>query len=116
MLYLFIFVFRIGFRPINDERLIRLMRRGMRTGQALFPLRIEPGISQIRPWKELMTFLTTLVATFSCLTITRIMTQDTTLVALDFRYIRFRTSTNIFLLPFIRLPKSMFPFLSFIAL
>jgi len=25
----------------------------MRTGQALFPLGIEPGIPQVRPWKEL---------------------------------------------------------------
>jgi len=30
------------------------MRRGMRTGQTLFPLRIEPGIPQVRPWKELL--------------------------------------------------------------
>jgi hypothetical protein len=26
----------------------------MRTGQALFPLKIEPGISWIRPWNELI--------------------------------------------------------------
>nr|ABN08011.1 hypothetical protein MtrDRAFT_AC154113g7v2 [Medicago truncatula] len=30
------------------------MRRGMRTGQTLFPLRIEPGIFRVRPWKELL--------------------------------------------------------------
>jgi len=26
----------------------------MRTDQVLFPLEIEPGIPQIRPWKELL--------------------------------------------------------------
>jgi len=26
----------------------------MRTGQALFPLEIEPGIPRVRPWKELL--------------------------------------------------------------
>jgi hypothetical protein len=26
----------------------------MHTGQALFPLGIEPGIPQVRPWKELL--------------------------------------------------------------
>jgi hypothetical protein len=26
----------------------------MRTGQALFPLGIEPGIPRVRPWKELL--------------------------------------------------------------
>jgi len=30
------------------------MRRGMRTGQVLFPLGIEPGIPRVRPWKELL--------------------------------------------------------------
>jgi hypothetical protein len=30
------------------------VRRGMRTGQALFPLGIEPGIPRARPWKELL--------------------------------------------------------------
>jgi len=30
------------------------MRRGMQTGQVLFPLIIEPGIPQIRPWKDLL--------------------------------------------------------------
>jgi hypothetical protein len=30
------------------------MLRGMRTGQALFPLGIEPGIPRVRPWKELL--------------------------------------------------------------
>jgi len=34
-------------------RLIRLMRRGTRTDQALFLLGIEPGIPRVRPWKEL---------------------------------------------------------------
>jgi len=43
------FGFRTGFRPTNGGRLIWLVRRGMRTGQALFPLGIEPGISRIRP-------------------------------------------------------------------
>jgi hypothetical protein len=36
-------IFRTGFRPTKGGRLIWLVRRGMRTGQALFPLRIEPG-------------------------------------------------------------------------
>jgi hypothetical protein len=31
------------------------MRRSMRTGQALFPLGIEPDIPWVRPWKELLT-------------------------------------------------------------
>jgi hypothetical protein len=26
----------------------------MRTGQALFLLKIEPGIPEVRPWKELL--------------------------------------------------------------
>jgi len=30
------------------------MRRGMHTSQALFPLRFEPGILRVRPWKELL--------------------------------------------------------------
>ena len=30
------------------------MRRGMHTGQALFPLGIEPGIPRVRSWKELL--------------------------------------------------------------
>jgi hypothetical protein len=48
----FFFFFSTGFRPTKDERLIRLVRRGMRIGQALFPLEIEPGIPRIRHWKE----------------------------------------------------------------
>lgn len=48
------FCFRTGFRPTKGGRLIRLMRRGMCTGQALFPLEIEPGIPQVRPWNELL--------------------------------------------------------------
>jgi len=52
---LFIFFgFRISFRSTKRERLIRLMRRGMRTGQALFSLEIERDIPQIRPWKDLL--------------------------------------------------------------
>jgi len=54
MILIFFFGFRIGFRPIKGGRLIRLVRRGMRTGQVLFPLGIEPGIPRIRPWKELL--------------------------------------------------------------
>jgi len=50
----FFFGFRTGFRPTNGGRLIQLMRRGMRTGQALFPLGFEPGIPRVRPWKELL--------------------------------------------------------------
>ena len=46
---LLFFCFRTGFRPTNGGRLIWLMRRGMRTGQVLFPLGIEIGIPQIRP-------------------------------------------------------------------
>ena len=40
-IYFFIFIFfcfRTGFQPIKGGQLIRLVRRGMRTGQALFPL------------------------------------------------------------------------------
>jgi hypothetical protein len=48
------FGFRTGFQPIKGERLIRLMCGSMRTGQLLFPLEIEPGILQVRPWKELL--------------------------------------------------------------
>jgi hypothetical protein len=51
---LFFFGFRTGFRPTKDGRLICLVCRGMRTGQALFPLGMEPGIPQIRPSKELL--------------------------------------------------------------
>jgi hypothetical protein len=50
----FLFGFRTSFRPTKGGRLIRLVRRGMRTVQALFPLGIEPGIPQVRPWKELL--------------------------------------------------------------
>jgi hypothetical protein len=31
------------------------VRRGMRTGQTLFLLRMEPHIPRIRPWKKLLT-------------------------------------------------------------
>ena len=51
---IFFFGFRTGFRPTNGGRLIRLVRRGMRTGQTLFLQGIEPGISRVRPWKELL--------------------------------------------------------------
>jgi len=50
----FFFGFRTGFRPTNGEQLIRLVRRGMRTGQELFLLGFEPGIPRIRPWNELL--------------------------------------------------------------
>jgi hypothetical protein len=40
----FFFGFRTGFRPTKGGQLIRLVRTGMHTGQALFPLGIEPGI------------------------------------------------------------------------
>jgi len=50
----FFFDFRTGFRLIKGGRLIRLVCRDMRTGQTLFPLGIEPGIPQVRPWKELL--------------------------------------------------------------
>jgi len=36
------------------RRLIRLMCRGTRTGQALFLLGIELGIPRVRPWNELL--------------------------------------------------------------
>lgn len=49
------FCFCTGFRPINSGGLIRLMRKGMRTGQALFLLGIEPYISRIRLWKKFLT-------------------------------------------------------------
>jgi len=48
------FGFRTGFRPTKGGQLIRLMCRGMRIGQALFPLGIELGIPRVRPWKELL--------------------------------------------------------------
>jgi len=51
---IFFFGFRIGFRLTNGGRLIQLMRRGMRTDQTLFPLRIEPGIFRVRPWNEFL--------------------------------------------------------------
>jgi len=43
-----------GSATVNGGRLIRLVRRGMRTGQALFLLGIEPDIPRVRPWKELL--------------------------------------------------------------
>ncbi|KAK2436018.1 hypothetical protein QL285_021035 [Trifolium repens] len=45
----FFFLLSHRFRPTKGERLIRLVRRGMRTGQAFFPLGIEPGIPRARP-------------------------------------------------------------------
>ena len=48
------FGFRTDFRPTNGERLIQLMRRCMRTGQALFPLGIDSDIPRVYPWKELL--------------------------------------------------------------
>jgi hypothetical protein len=48
------FFFRIGFRYTKGEQLIWIVRREMRSGKALFPLRIEPSIYQIRPWNELL--------------------------------------------------------------
>ena len=50
----FFFGYSIGFRPTNGGRLIRLVRRGMRTGQELFPLGFEPSIPRVCPWKELL--------------------------------------------------------------
>jgi hypothetical protein len=41
----YFFSFSHRFRPIKGERLIWLVRRDMRTGQALFPLKIEPDIT-----------------------------------------------------------------------
>jgi len=52
--FIIFFGFRTGFRPTKGGRLIWLMSRGMRTGQALFPLGIESGIPRVRPWKELL--------------------------------------------------------------
>jgi len=52
--YTFFFGFRTGFRPPKGGLLIRLVRRGMHTGQALFFLGIEPGIPRVRSWKELL--------------------------------------------------------------
>jgi len=51
---IYFFGFHTGFEPTNGGRLIRLMCRGMRIGQALFSLKIEPGILRVRPWKELL--------------------------------------------------------------
>jgi hypothetical protein len=48
----FFFCFRTGFRSTKGERQIQLLRRGMRTGQTLFPLGIEPDILWVCPWKE----------------------------------------------------------------
>ena len=47
--HIIFFCFRIGFQPTNGGRLIRLVHRGMRTGQTLFPMEIEPGIPWVRP-------------------------------------------------------------------
>jgi len=47
--FIYFFGFRTGFRFTKSERLIQLMRRGMRIGQALFHLEIEPGILRVRP-------------------------------------------------------------------
>jgi len=52
--FFFFFGFCTGFRPVKGGRLIRLVRRGMWTGQALFLLGIEPGIPWVCPWKELL--------------------------------------------------------------
>jgi len=46
--FFFFFGFRIAFQPTKGGRLIWLMRKGMRTGQVLFPLEIEPGIPRVR--------------------------------------------------------------------
>jgi hypothetical protein len=48
------FCFCTGFRPTKSGRLIRLVCKGMRTDQALFPLGIKPGIPRVRPWNELL--------------------------------------------------------------
>jgi len=47
-LSIFYFGFRTGFQPINDGRLIQLMRRGMHTGQELFLMGFDPSIPRIR--------------------------------------------------------------------
>jgi hypothetical protein len=52
--YKFFFCFRTDFRPTKGGRLIRFVRRAMCIGQALFPLGIELGIYQVRPWNELI--------------------------------------------------------------
>lgn len=52
--FVYFFCFRIVFRPTIGERLIRLVRRDMCTGQALFLLEIESDILRVRPWKELL--------------------------------------------------------------
>jgi hypothetical protein len=44
------FKYRTSFGPSKGGQLIRLVRRGMRTGQVLFSLGIEPGIPRVRPW------------------------------------------------------------------
>lgn len=54
MMFFFFFCFRTGFRPTNDGRLVRLVCKGMRTSQVLFPLGIESGIFRVRPWKKLL--------------------------------------------------------------
>jgi hypothetical protein len=53
-IYFLFFLLSHRFQPTKGERLIRLARRGMRTGQALFPLRIESGIPRVRTWKKLL--------------------------------------------------------------
>lgn len=50
----FFFLLSHRFSTQQRWRLIRFVRRGMRTGQALFPLKIELGIPRIRPWNEFL--------------------------------------------------------------
>jgi hypothetical protein len=54
ILLTFFFCFRTGFRPTKGGRLIRLVRRDMRTGQTLCPMGIESSIPRICPWNELL--------------------------------------------------------------
>jgi hypothetical protein len=46
--------FRTGFWPTKGGQIIRLVRRGMHTGQSLFPMWIEPGIPRLYSWKEFL--------------------------------------------------------------
>jgi len=41
------------------------MRRGMHTGQELFPLEFKPGIPRVRPWKEFLAIGATRIQCFS---------------------------------------------------
>lgn len=56
-IYFFNFSFHTGFQPIKDGRLIRFMRRGMHTGQTLFPMKIELSLLTISLYFKILSLL-----------------------------------------------------------